>query len=137
MEFRIWLETFDKGYDTPEQLEKAIGPYRVGQRVTAYKVMPVDEEGRIRSGMMRGRVDTSGFTQWATVSMPGKGIYMSLGKNFVLDYYSGLADNEVLGTFEFDPGDLTRGNLTDRETDFSVSSAKIVKIQKMTGGERP
>lgn len=66
-----------------------------------------------------------------TISMPGNGIYMSPNKDYVLNYYSGLADNEVLITFEFDINDITLGNLTDRESEVAVKQAKIINIEQL------
>lgn len=65
------------------------------------------------------------------MSMPGNGIYMSPNKEYVLDYYSGLADDEVLITFEFDVEDITFGNLTDRESEIAVKQAKIINLQQI------
>ena len=67
--------------------------------------------------------------------MPGNGIYMSLNQQYVLDYYAGLADEEVLVTFEFDPKDITTGNTTDRETEISVKKALVKDIQELDEGE--
>lgn len=57
--------------------------------------------------------------------MPGAGIWLSLDKNYVKDYYA-VHDQNVLLTFEFNPSDVIKGNLTDKETEFSVSKAKLV-----------
>jgi GNAT superfamily N-acetyltransferase len=66
-----------------------------------------------------------------TISMPGNGIYMSPNKEYVIDYYSGLADNEVLITFEFDINDITLGNLTDKESEVAVKQAKIINLEPL------
>lgn len=64
-----------------------------------------------------------------TISMPGNGIYMSPNKEYVLHYYTGLADNEILITFEFDINDITLGNLTDKESEVAVKQAKIINLE--------
>jgi GNAT superfamily N-acetyltransferase len=66
-----------------------------------------------------------------TISMPGNGIYMSPNKEYVLNYYSGLADDEVLITFEFDINDITLGNLTDKESEIAVKHAKIINLEPL------
>jgi len=66
-----------------------------------------------------------------TIQMRGNGIYMSLDKEYVLTYYSELSENEVLLTLEFDPTELITGNLEDRETEFSVSEAKIIDVEHL------
>ena len=66
-----------------------------------------------------------------TISMPGNGIYMSPNKEYVLNYYSGLADNEVLITFEFDINDITLGNLIDKESEVAVKQAKIINLEPL------
>jgi len=99
-----------------------------GQTNRGYKVMRY-ENGRAIAGAdsrqsFVPRVGT-------TVSMDGNGIYMSPNKQYVLDYYSGLHDNEILLTFEFDPSEITFGNLTDRESEIAVVSAKIVDVEAL------
>lgn len=64
------------------------------------------------------------------VTMPGKGIYMSTLKQYVIDYYSGH-EKEAVITFEFNENEITDGNLTDREPEFAVKTAKIVNIEKL------
>ena len=61
--------------------------------------------------------------------MPGLGLYLAPTRRYVLDHYSGLADEEVLLTLEFDPSKLTSGNLSDREPEFSVREATIVDYE--------
>lgn len=62
------------------------------------------------------------------MSMPGQGIWLSLDREYVLTYYR-CHDHEVLLEFEFDPDTLIEGNLTDRETEFSVSSARLLSFE--------
>lgn len=66
-----------------------------------------------------------------SVQFPGKGIYLSLSKQYVLTYYSGLHDNEAVLTMEFDPKDITFGSLDDVETEIAVSKAKLVAIEPL------
>ena len=67
-----------------------------------------------------------------TLEFPGKGTYLSTNKEFVLTYYSGLTDdNEALITLEFNPADITSGNLKDLESELTVSKAKIVDIESI------
>jgi hypothetical protein len=61
-----------------------------------------------------------------TLKMPGKGIFMSTNRKYIEDYYSGHNDHEVLIKFKFNPADIITGNLTDRENEFTVLSAKVV-----------
>jgi hypothetical protein len=62
------------------------------------------------------------------VDMPGQGIWLSLDRDYVLTYYRGH-DHEVLLQFEFDPQTLIKGNLTDRETEFSVPQATLLSFE--------
>jgi len=64
----------------------------------------------------------------SVIRMPGQGIYLGLLKEFVLDYYSGLSENEVLVTFEFMESNILTGNITDRESVVTVSEAIIVGL---------
>ena len=65
------------------------------------------------------------------IRMPGNGIYLSPNRQYVLTYYSGLADNEVLLTLEFCEADIRWGNLTDREAEVAVSPVTIVAIEPL------
>ena len=94
----------------------------------AYKVMRY-ENGMIIAGANSRLTFKAEIGK--TISMPGNGIYMSPNKEYVLNYYSGLADNEVLITFEFDINDITLGNLTDRESEVAVKQAKIINVEPL------
>lgn len=99
-----------------------------------YKVMNYDSRtGTITSG--RDARQKFPLKKGYTMQMPGNGIYMSLGKDYVLTYYSGLAENEVLIEFSFDPDDILFGNLTDRETEFAVSEATIKDYEVLESDE--
>ena len=65
----------------------------------------------------------------AIVKMGGNGIYMSPNKEYVIDYYSGLAENEKLIGFEYNTDDIITGNLEDKEPEISVNQAKIISIE--------
>lgn len=61
------------------------------------------------------------------------GIWLSLSKQYVLDYYAGN-DMNILLTFEFDPKHVIEGNITDRETEFTVLEATLVDYSVFEGG---
>ena len=103
-----------------------------GKKLTGYKVMPI-RNGKIGSGA-NSRLNLD-IKKGKTISMPGNGIYVSLDKQYVLDYYAGLADEEVLVTFEFDSGDITTGNITDKETEIPVKNAFVKDVQELDEGE--
>lgn len=96
------------------------------QQNLGYKIMRY-EDGRAISGAdsRQSFIPKVG----AIVSMTRHGIYMGTSKDYVLTHYSGLADEEILLTFEFDPNTITVGNLTDREPEIAVPSAKIVNVE--------
>ena len=98
------------------------------KKLIGYKVMPI-KDGVIGSGA-NGRLKMD-VKPNKVVSMPGNGIYISLDKEYVMDYYSGLADEEVLVTFEFDNNDITTGNITDKETEISVKKALVKSVEKI------
>ena len=104
-------------------LPEAKGGKRIG-----YKVMRV-EGGKVVAGADSRQ--SYPLRKGYVIAMPGNGIYLSLQKQYVLDYYSGLADDEVLLTLEFSEKDITTGNLTDRETEVSVKRAKIVSFKRL------
>jgi len=112
-----------------EEIEKHFGDKMLG-----YKVMRF-EDGKLVSGR-NSRLNFEPKVG-ATLKMPGNGMYISPKKEYVLDYYSGLADNEVLLTLEFDPKDVRLGWETraDSEPEFTVSKAIIKDIDKVEEGE--
>ncbi len=99
-----------------------------------YKVMPLDG-GRLRSGA-DSRL-TFPLERGTVLRMRGDGIFLAPTRKYVLDYYSGLADEEVLLTLEVDPDKLITGNLSDREPELSVREATIVDYEKLEPEENP
>ena len=91
-----------------------------------YKVMRTDGQNIISGADAR---QTFPLKKGNTISMVGDGIYLSPNKDYVIDYYSGLADNEVLLTLEYDPETITTGNLEDKEPEISVPNARIVDYE--------
>lgn len=77
----------------------------------------------------------------AVLMMPGRGIYLSPSRQYVLDYYSDGPDaeyddpnlEEVLLVLSFDPRDITWGNLADRDSEVAVRLVKIVAIENTAG----
>lgn len=96
------------------------------QPMIGYKVMRI-EDGQLVAGADSRQTFPS--TIGTTINMKGNGIYLGTDEQYVLDYYSGLADEEALLTFEFYPSDITTGNLDDREVEISVKSAKLIDIE--------
>ena len=97
-----------------------------GARLIGYKVMPV-VNGKISSGA-NSRLDID-IRIGRVISMPGNGVYLSLNKQYVLDYYSELAEEEALITFEFNQSDITTGNVTDIDTEVSVTKVLVKNIE--------
>lgn len=93
-----------------------------GRKRIGYKVMQV-ENGRLIAGADKRLTFP---LKKGVISMRGNGIYLGMSASYVRDYYSGLADEEVLLTLEFDESDITTGNINDREPELSVKKAKIV-----------
>jgi hypothetical protein len=89
-----------------------------------YKVMAWDPAARrlvsganrsIQLPLRRGAIHT----------MPGAGIFLAATDRYVLDHYAHHDVNALLA-YEFDPKTITRGNLTDREPEIAVPSAKLL-----------
>ena len=93
-----------------------------------YKVMRV-ESGRLVAGADSRQ--SFPLRKGSVIKMPGNGIYLSPNRQYVLDYYSGLADDEVLLSLEFFDSDITFGNLTDREAEVAVKRVKIIGIKRL------
>jgi hypothetical protein len=61
-------------------------------------------------------------------TMPYPGIFLGSTRRFVLDYYLIFETNALL-TYEFDPADVTRGDVRDRESEIVVSKARLVSVE--------
>jgi len=107
-------------------------------RLIGYKIMALDDQGRLRSG---ANAKPSGFsnTIGAEIAMPGQGVFLSNDPDYAKQYYSELADNEVLLKLEFDENDVVWGKsqMTDGEPEVGVSKARILETTPITteGGE--
>lgn len=99
----------------------------------AYKIMPLID-GKLMSGAGKqlGEFD---LRRGSVIQMPGNGIYMSTNRDFVLESYSGLAEEEVLLTLKFDTDEISSGNMTDREPEITVPRAAIVSVEYLVDGE--
>ena len=65
------------------------------------------------------------------------GLFLSPDRQYVLDYYASGGDaDEVLLTFEFDPADITRGDLRDREPEIAVRQARLIRAEMLAQPER-
>ena len=93
-----------------------------------YKIMPVIDGKLVSGADSRQEFE---LKKYSNIEMEGNGVYLSTNKQYVIDNYSGLADDEVLVTFEFDKNDLTTGKIEDIEPDLSVKTAKIMKINNI------
>ena len=98
-----------------------------------YKIMPLID-GKLMSGFNKNLGEFE-LRKGAEMAMPGNGIYMSTNREFVLESYSGLAEEEVLIAFKFDPNTITSGNMTDREPEVTVPKATIIGFQYLVDGE--
>lgn len=99
--------------------------------LTGYKVMKT-ENGKLISGADNRQ--TFDMKKYATIEMTGNGLYLSTNKEFVMSNYSGLADDEVLLTLQFNKNDIITGNINDAEPDLSVRSVKVMDIQHIEDG---
>ena len=93
------------------------------QMLVGYKIMNTDGRKVISGADSR---QSFNLKKNAEIRMKGDGIYVGTSKQYVLDYYSGLADREVLLTFHFKKEDITSGNIEDREPELSLRSAKLI-----------
>lgn len=65
----------------------------------------------------------------------GEPLYFSLTKQYVIDYYV-CNNTNILLTIRFNPSDVIWGNLTDRETEFTLSKFTIIKKEFVTDDGR-
>ena len=97
----------------------------VGATLLGYRVMRHKEGKAISGADSRQQFP---LKSGQVVRFSGLGIFLSLNKDYVIDHYS-VHDENVLLTFKFDPKNITSGNLTDRETEFSVSEAVLKEFE--------
>lgn len=100
--------------------------------LTGYKIMKT-ENGKIVSGADSRQ--SFPLEKNKSIDMYGNGIYLGMDKDYVFDYYSGLADEEVLLTLKFKKSDIITGSLDDREPELSVRKAIITDFQNIIEGE--
>lgn len=101
-----------------------------------YKVMNYDKDLDV---LISGRNSRLTFfcNIGAEIKMPDNGVYIGMDKDYVMSYYSGLAENEVLLTLYFDEKDIVTGNITDKECELSVKKVKIVDYEIMDAELEP
>ena len=102
-----------------------------------YKVMPFNDDGLTVKAGANSRLNYTleDLEVGKEIKMPGNGIYIGINKKYVLDYYSELAEKELLLTFEFDINDIITGNINDREPELSLSSVTILNTNIIIDGE--
>lgn len=121
-----------KAFDIDDRSINEVNKSTDKNYLIGYKVMPIIN-GKISSGANKNLELNPTVGEY--IKMPGNGIYLSLNKQYVLDYYSELADEEVLITFKFNADDIITGNISDKETEISVSKALIINIEYITNEE--
>ena len=96
-------------------------------KLIGYKVMRVADNGDIISGA-NSRLSFKN-KEGVIIKMSGDGVFVNNSPQYVIDYYSGLADDEVLLAVEFDEKDIVfgRSQLDDKEPEIGVRSVKIIK----------
>ena len=98
-----------------------------------YKVMKVNEEGKLVSGAnSRLSFDNKKLSK---ISMGGDGIFLSNDPDYVVGYYGGLADDEVLLKLKFRKASIKKGVATDRQPEIGVKEAIIMDSIPMKDGE--
>jgi hypothetical protein len=102
---------------------------RRGSRATrrGYRVMRYNPESQQAISGADSRISVS-LEPGAVHRYPGVGMFLTLDRQYALDYYL-VHDQNVLLTYEFDPLQLTTGNVTDRQTEFSVPRATLVRAE--------
>lgn len=99
---------------------------------TGYKVMAYNEGNIISGADNRQKFNLSVGSE---ISMTGNGIYLGTNKDYVMNYYAGLADEEVLLEVTFKKSDIITGSLTDREPEISVKKAVLKSFKHIIDGE--
>jgi len=94
--------------------------------MVAYKVMKLEGDYLVSGANSRLRVP---LKKGEEIKFPSPGIYLTLSKQYALEYYSGLADQEVIIQVLFNPKDVLVGNLTDKDTEFAVSKCTLLGWQ--------
>lgn len=95
-----------------------------GGRLLGYKVMAWDPKTHEAVSGANSSLRTP-LRKGLAHKMPGVGVFLGATREYVLRHYAHHEFN-VLITYTFDPKDLVRGNLTDREPEISVTQAKVV-----------
>lgn len=99
-------------------------------KLVGYKAMRYENGRAVSSADSRQGFDVE---RGRMITMPGRGVFVSTNRDYILQYYAGHNPREVLLTLEFDPSDIVSGEetLRDREPELTVRSAKIVDFEVM------
>jgi hypothetical protein len=97
-----------------------------GTHAIGYKVMRKKGEYAVSGADSRQRFP---LRKGSKIRMPGYGIYLTPHRQYALDYYSGLHDEEVLLKLKYKPSQIAFGNLQDREPEIAVPEAVLVDFE--------
>jgi hypothetical protein len=108
---------------------------KIGNKLFGYKVMPLG-----RKGIISGSDSRQDFNLKvnAIIKMPYNGVYLSNDPDYVIDYYSGLSDDEVILKLMFSESDVIDGlsQMNDAQPEIGVSKVQIVCYQKVDDYDR-
>lgn len=97
-----------------------------------YKIMRYDSARRRMISLANARLSWP-IDVGVWIEPPPPGLFLSPNRQYVIDYYGsgGAAEgaDEVLLTFEFDPREITSGNLADREPEIAVRRARLIDFE--------
>ena len=98
-----------------------------GGKLLGYKVMEYDPASkRVVSGADR-RISLP-MKAGSIHTMRHPGIFLGASREYVMNHYAVFETNALL-TYEFDLGDVTTGNVYDREPEITVSKAKLLSVE--------
>jgi len=127
-----------QGEDAGTEAKTAVTGWKktAGGKYIGYKVMRLDGKSVVSGADSRLRFRNKAGQ---VISMTGEGVFLSNDQKYVTDYYSGLADNEVLLRLEFDKADIVFGksSFNDREPEIGVRSATILESIPITKEGEP
>ena len=135
VEGRKQVDLVDEAKAKPvEKIEEATSFEKTKDgNLIAYKVMPIDDSGEVISGA-DSRQKFGVLKSGDTIEMVGDGVFVGATPEYVMDFYSGLAENEVLVKVEADINNIKTGQtaLSDREPEPSFSKVKVVSVNQVT-----
>lgn len=96
--------------------------------INGYKIVGYNPKTKSAYSLYGGINSPISLKIGETTTYKGQGLFLGNSKEYCLTFFSGLAENELLLTYEFNKNDL----LSDKDQDeFRVRKATLISIEEI------